>query len=232
MILNRRFRARILALLSLFPTLLSCGGSSAVQRESSAPDLDVAVEQYKARNYDQALGSLSRVIEHRKTKIEQRIEALKLRAFIYALQEQEDAAREEFLKAFALNHDFALDKAEIGNPFWTPPFEAARRQAELLYLPPAELTARAINAYLKRDYTTALEQFTAALSGKNITNRDKLACYKYTAFIHALHHRPNEARQAFRRAFETDARFSLDKGEYGNPLWTPLYEEVRKNLKK
>jgi Tfp pilus assembly protein PilF len=230
MILNKRSLAGMFILLSLLPAFLSCSGSTTARRES--PDLDGAVEQYKARNYDQALLLLSGVIEYRGTKTEKRVEALKLRAFIYAMQQREDAAREEFLKAFALNHDFALDKAEIGNPFWTPPFEAARRQAELLYLPPAELTARALTAYLKRDYTTALEQFTAALNGKNITSRDKLACYKYTAFIHALHHRPNEARQAFRRAFETDSRFSLDKGEYGNPLWTPLFDEVQKNLKK
>lgn len=223
----------ILILTALILIFTSCGSrQTAVQREPPAPDLAIAVEQYKARQYEEALATLTAVIEHRTTKTGTKVEAHKLKAFIYALQQKADAARGEFLKAFALKRDFSLDKAEAGNPFWTPPFEGARHQAELLYMPPGELTARAIDAYLKREYTPALERFNAALNHKELKTRDKVTCYKFTAFIHALQNRPQEAKTAFRRAFETDARFSLDKGEYGNPVWTPLYDEVQKEMKK
>jgi len=217
--------------------LVSCGsGGKETARDSYKENIQIAlitgIQQYKARDYDHALMSLRKVVDHKKTALRDKIEAHKLRAFIYALQEKTKASHDEFRKAFDLDPDFTLDKAEVGNPFWMPPYETARTETGLLKASPGELADQAINAYLKHDYAVALDRFSAALKRKDLGVRDKISCYKYIAFIHALHNRPRETKQAFRNAFQLDRRFTLEKGEYGNPSWTPIYDEVLKEMKK
>ncbi len=220
----------------LLVVILACGGTKQSTRTASDHvsngSLQAGLEAYRARNYELALTHLDQVVRHPQSTTEQKTQAHKVRAFIYALQENAKASQDEFLQAFTLDREFSLDKAEVGNPFWMPPYEAASDLARLLYASPGELTARGVHAYLQRDYAAAMQAFDAALEKKSIVDRDKITCYKHIAFIHALHNRSQEAKQAFRAAFRTDRRFALDKGEYGNPSWTPIYEEVLKEMKK
>jgi hypothetical protein len=51
---------------------------------------------------------------------------------------------------------------------------------------------------------------------------------KYTAFSYCVTSRPAQCRQAFDKALKLDPAFELAPGEYGHPLWGPVFAKAKK----
>jgi hypothetical protein len=51
---------------------------------------------------------------------------------------------------------------------------------------------------------------------------------KYTAFSYCVTSRPAQCRQAFDKALRLDPSFQLAPGEYGHPLWGPVFAKAKK----
>ena len=189
------------------------------------------VEAYQARQYDRAKTLLSKAA-YQNLPQSKLIETSKNLAFIHALQGNKILAIQHFLKCFELDHDFELDKAELGHPAWTPAYEEAQRQASVKYASANDLFEQGKDAYTKRNYTEAESLLLSAVGKTELKKDRKVEAHKFLAFIFAVQQRSGDARAQFRRAFELDKNFKLDKAEYGNPVWTPLYEAVKKEFVK
>lgn len=59
---------------------------------------------------------------------------------------------------------------------------------------------------------------------------EKVSAHKYLAFIYCASNQERQCRDEFRRAFEIDPGFKLDRTEIGHPLWGPVYTGVRADL--
>lgn len=59
---------------------------------------------------------------------------------------------------------------------------------------------------------------------------EKVTAHKYLAFISCASNQERQCRDEFRRAFEVDPSFKLDRTEIGHPLWGPVYNSVRAEL--
>lgn len=51
---------------------------------------------------------------------------------------------------------------------------------------------------------------------------------KYMAFSYCVSSRQTLCRQAFEKAFRIDPAFDLQPGEYGHPLWGPMFAKAKK----
>lgn len=202
-----------------------------VVKEDIGRLMDDALAAYEARKYDRAKELFLKVVKVKPSK-SNLIKAHKHVAFIYGIQKNPGESKREFIKAFELDPDFELDKAEQGNPFWGPAFENASRDAALIHASAKDLLNKGKEAYGRRAYDEALTFLQAALDKKDIGKSVKIEACKYAAFVYALKKQPAEAKKAFRKAFKTDKNFELDKAEYGNPVWTPLFDGVKKEFQK
>ncbi|MBX7150545.1 hypothetical protein K1X84_02810, partial [bacterium] len=190
------------------------------------------IESYKQRDYDKARQSFTQASTSKKLSTAQMVTLHKHLAFIYAIQKQNAEAADEFLKAFTLDKSFTLDKAEMGNPYWTPAFEDAQKQFGLLSISGNDLFATAKDHYEKRNYDEALKYFNVILKKIDLALDNKIQSYKYLAFIYAIQKKTDASKDAFKKAFHLNKSFELDKGEYGNPIWTPIFDEVKKSMSK
>lgn len=193
--------------------------------------MDDAMQAYRTRQYDRAQQAFLKAIKETTSK-STLIKAHKHLAFIYAIQSKPGDARQKFMEVFELDHDFELDKAEEGNPYWTPSFMAASREAAIRYGKGGKLLNLGKEAYEKRSFDDALRYLEAASDKEDLSSSRKAEAFKFLAFIHAINKNTGEAKKAFRMAFRHDKKFVLDKAEYGNPLWTPLYDAVKKEIKQ
>jgi hypothetical protein len=69
------------------------------------------------------------------------------------------------------------------------------------------------------------------LSSRDIANGPvsaRVTALKYTAFSYCVTSRPVQCRQAFEKALRLDPSFKLAPGEYGHPLWGPVYAKAKK----
>ncbi|NUM82033.1 tetratricopeptide repeat protein [bacterium] len=214
----------------------ACGGSSSTISTDNSVNAEAlfnqGLESYKQRDYDKARYSLLQASTSKKLSSGQMIQLHKHLAFIYAMQKQNSEAADEFLKAFTLDKDFTLDKAEMGNPFWTPAFEDAQKQFGLLSISGNDLFVTAKDHYEKRNYDEALKYFNTTLKKLDLSLDNKVQSYKYLAFIYAVQKKTDAAKEAFKKAFHLNKKFELDKGEYGNPVWTPIFDEIKKEMSK
>ncbi len=221
--------------------LLSCAADSASTKTTTKNEkavkedvgrlIDDAMTAYGARQYERARELFQKVVKEKPPK-SNLIKAHKHLAFIYGIHKNPGESKREFIKAFELDPDFKLDKAEQGNPFWGPAFENASRDAALIHASAKDLLNKGKEAYGRRAYDEALTFLQAALDKKDIGKSVKVESCKYAAFVYALKKQTADAKKAFRMAFETDKNFELDKAEYGNPVWTPLFDGVKKEFKK
>ncbi len=205
--------------------------SKTERKEDSEALLNLGLEAYKARNYENAKNLLFKA-SGQNLSGDQLISAHKHLAFIHALQKNTGAATKEFLKAFYLDKDFQLDNSETGNPLWMPSFIEAAKQFTQTHAAGSELYSEGTNAFEKRNYNAALASLEAAVKKEDLSRDKKAAAYKFIAFIYSIQKKPAYAKAAFRKAFRLNNSFELDKSEYGNPAWTPLYDEVKKEFKK
>jgi Tfp pilus assembly protein PilF len=221
---------------------LSCASKETVKTadagktKSTAKNADVnllqsGIDAYKAREYDKAKDLLSKAVKEKISNDDQ-LTAHKHLAFINALQGNADGAYKQFMRAFKLDKGFELNKSETGHPAWTPAFERAKKEAAILYAKGADLFENGKSSYSKREYDNAVKFLEAAVSKEDLKVSKKVEAYKFLAFIYAVQKNPSKARTAFTHAFKLDKEFQLDKSEYGNPVWTPLYEEAKKQFTK
>ena len=215
--------------------IFGCAAKESVKKEKTEKGtvnaLQLGLDAYKIRDYEKAKTSFLLATKQKLSKNEL-ITAHKHLAFIYAVQGNTDVAYKEFTEAFKLNKSFNLDKSELGHPAWTPAFEWAQKESALLNASGSDLFDDGKTFYLKRDHAGAKRSLEAAVNKEDLKTSKKVEAFKLLAFIYAIQNNSSQAKNAFRKAFELDNAFQLDKAEYGNPVWTPLYDEVKKQFKK
>ncbi len=210
-------------------TVKSAAGSKTKKPEVN--QLQSGIDAFKARDYEKARDFLSKAVKEKRSN-DDLISAHKHLAFINALQGNTDGAYKQFMKAFKLDKDFELDKSEMGHPAWGPAFERAQKEAEVANAKGSELFDEGKSYYSKRDYDNAVKMLEAAVAKEDLKASKKVEAYKLLAFTYAVQKNPAKARNAFTQAFKLDKEFQLDKSEYGNPVWTPLYDEIKKQFTK
>ncbi len=84
--------------------------------------------------------------------------------------------------------------------------------------------------YEDGDLKAAQKSIQEALSLGLTFDSEKVSAHKYLAFIYCASNQEKQCRDEFRRAFEIDSGFKLDRTEIGHPLWGPVYNNVRAEL--
>lgn len=87
-----------------------------------------------------------------------------------------------------------------------------------------------IRQYEDGEINAAQKSLQDALSLGLAFDSEKVTAHKYLAFIYCASNQEKLCRDAFRRAFEVDPTFKLDRTEIGHPLWGPVYNGVRADL--
>jgi tetratricopeptide (TPR) repeat protein len=83
-----------------------------------------------------------------------------------------------------------------------------------------------IRLYENGDYNAAIRR----LSSPEVANgplRMRLTALKYTAFSYCVTNRAAQCQQAFEKALKLDPKFDLAPGEYGHPLWGPVFARAK-----
>ncbi len=96
--------------------------------------------------------------------------------------------------------------------------------------PPSGL-AEGVALYNKGDYNGAIKRLGLA----DVTGGPKavqLAGLKYSAFSYCVTARQLLCRQQFDKALKIDPAFDLAAGEYGHPLWGPVFVKAKKAVTK
>lgn len=103
---------------------------------------------------------------------------------------------------------------------------AAPAPAKAVVLPPSGL-AEGIALYDKGDYNGATKRLGQSdVVGSSTATR--LSAFKYSAFSYCLTNRQTLCRQQFEKALKLDPAFDLAPGEYGHPLWGPVFLKAKK----
>lgn len=84
-----------------------------------------------------------------------------------------------------------------------------------------------IRAYEDGDYRNSSRLLQSALSAGLVLNSDKVAAYKYLAFMHCAQSRESACREAFRKALRLDPKFELTPTESGHPVWGPVFRSLK-----
>lgn len=92
--------------------------------------------------------------------------------------------------------------------------------------PPPGLS-EGIALYDKGDYNGAIKRLAQADVANGATGT-RLAAFKYSAFSYCLTSRQSLCRQQFDKALKLDPAFDLAPGEYGHPLWGPVFLKAKK----
>jgi hypothetical protein len=103
---------------------------------------------------------------------------------------------------------------------------AAPAPAKAPVLLPSGL-AEGIALYDKGDYNAAIKRLGQSDVVGNST-ATRLAAFKYSAFSYCLTNRQTLCRQQFEKALKLDPTFDLAPGEYGHPLWGPVFLKAKK----
>lgn len=87
-----------------------------------------------------------------------------------------------------------------------------------------------VRQYEDGELKAAQKSLQEALNLGLTFDSDKVSAHKYLAFINCASNQERQCRDEFRRAFEIDPGFKLDRTEIGHPLWGPVYNSVRAEL--
>lgn len=87
-----------------------------------------------------------------------------------------------------------------------------------------------IHQYEDGELKAAQKSLQEALGLGLAFDSDKVAAHKYLAFIHCSLNQERQCRDEFRRAFDVDPGFKLERAEIGHPVWGPVYNGVRADL--
>ncbi|TFW30917.1 TssQ family T6SS-associated lipoprotein [Massilia horti] len=109
---------------------------------------------------------------------------------------------------------------------------AAHRRASNVSAKRAPAALReGIGLYNEGDFNGAIRR----LQSDEIANAPlatRLTALKYTAFSYCVTSRPAQCRQAFDKALRLDPSFDLAPGEYGHPLWGPVFARAKKDRER
>ncbi len=193
--------------------------------------LNEGIEFYKNRTFEKAKSKFQDILAGKASK-DQLISSHKYLAFIFAIEKNFSESKNQFAAAFTLDKNFELEKSEMGNPVWTPAFEDAKKELTLTLMTGQECINQGKQFYTDRNYTESVKYFNMALERKDLSKENQILANKFTAFIFSIQKHPDKAKKSFRKAFELNKQFELEKSEYGNPVWTPLYDEIKKEFQK
>ncbi|MBI5752772.1 MAG: TssQ family T6SS-associated lipoprotein [Hydrogenophilales bacterium] len=87
-----------------------------------------------------------------------------------------------------------------------------------------------IQQYEDGELKAAQKSLLDALNLGLAFDSDKVTAHKHLAFIYCSSNQERQCRDEFRRAFDLDPGFKLDRTEIGHPLWGPVYTGVRAEL--
>lgn len=87
-----------------------------------------------------------------------------------------------------------------------------------------------IQQYEDGELKAAQKNLQDALSLGLTFDSDKVAAHKHLAFIYCSSNQERQCRDEFRRAFDVDPGFKLERTEIGHPVWGPVYTGVRAEL--
>ncbi|MBN2438244.1 MAG: TssQ family T6SS-associated lipoprotein [Deltaproteobacteria bacterium] len=94
-----------------------------------------------------------------------------------------------------------------------------------------QLLAKGIKSYEEGEYKSAAKNLQDAINAGFSSKIDSAKAHKYLAFIACCSDNTPKCNDEFRKAFEDDPNFALDKAEAGHPVWGPVYRKVRDQMK-
>ncbi|MGO8755475.1 MAG: TssQ family T6SS-associated lipoprotein [Gallionellaceae bacterium] len=86
---------------------------------------------------------------------------------------------------------------------------------------------KGVKSYESGDYAKAEKFLKDALKDGLINRDDQLIAHKYLAFINCSSTQEKLCRSEFREAFKIDPAFKLQPEEAGNPIWAPVYLDIK-----
>ena len=238
------------ALASLLITLASCAMFPATPPPKTAPapeptipprteralaNLADGLKRYDAGNFEEAKTSFLLAADSGVLTTAQQLDARKHMAFIYALQNRESSAREEFEKAFSLDAKFELTPAEAGHPKWGPVYRqvkadiATRRTGWFAAKPPTQserLFNEAMIAYDAGDYAKAVQLFTD-IQKEAIATPERIKVHKQTAFGYCLLKKRRLCSGEFSKILKLQSGFELSAAEAGHPSWGATFRKAQ-----
>lgn len=87
-----------------------------------------------------------------------------------------------------------------------------------------------IQQYEDGELKAAQKNLQDALNLGLTFDADKVSAHKHLAFIFCSLNQERQCRDEFRRAFDVDPNFKLERTEIGHPLWGPVYNGIRAEL--
>ena len=87
-----------------------------------------------------------------------------------------------------------------------------------------------IQQYEDGELKAAQKNLQDALNLGLTFDADKVSAHKHLAFIFCSLNQERQCRDEFRRAFDVDPSFKLERTEIGHPLWGPVYNGIRAEL--
>lgn len=239
-----------LAFASLLLTLASCAMLPTTPPPKAAPapeptipprteralaNLADGLRRYEAGNFEDAKTSFLLAVDSGVLTTAQQLGARKHMAFIYALQNRESSARDEFEKAFALDTKFELSPAEAGHPKWGPVYRqvkadtASRRTGWFAPKSPTQserMFNEAMVVYDAGDYAKAVQLF-ADIQKEPIAVSERVKVHKQTAFAYCLLKKNTLCSSEFTKILKLQSNFELPAAEAGHPSWGAVFRKVQ-----
>ena len=232
-----------LARCAMFPATPPPKATTAAAPEAAVPprteralaNLADGLKRYDAGSFEDAKTSFLLAVDSGALTTAQQLNARKHMAFIYALQNRESSAREEFEKAFAIDSKFELTPAEAGHPKWGPIYRqmkadaATRRTSWFAPAPPTpseRMFNEAIVAYDAGDYAKAVQLF-ANIQKESIATPERIKVHKQTAFSYCLLQKRALCSGEFTKILKLQPNFELSAAEAGHPSWGATFRKAQ-----
>lgn len=127
---------QIVVLLSVALLTISCAapvvrdaGLDKLAPRKAEQNLSSGIRAYEDGEYEHAARLLQSALSARLFVTSDKVAAHKYLAFIHCAQAREEACRNEFRKALALDPGLELTPAESGHPMWAPVFKSLKHAA-------------------------------------------------------------------------------------------------------
>lgn len=209
--------------------------TSQPRAERALANLSEGLKRYEAGNFDEAKTSFLLAVDSGILSTAQQLDARKHMAFIYALQNRDSSAREEFEKAFAIDAKFELTPAEAGHPRWGPIYRqvktdvTARDTSWFAPKPPTQaerIFSEGMVAYDAGNYAKAIQLFTDAQK-ETLSLTDRVKTYKQTAFSYCVLKKRSLCGAEFTKILKLQPSFELSPAEAGHPSWGTTFRATQ-----
>lgn len=209
--------------------------TSPPRTERALTNLADGLRRYEAGNFEEAKTSFLLAVDSGVLTTAQQLGARKHMAFIYALQNRESSAREEFEKAFAIDAKFELTPAEAGHPKWGPVYRqvktdlASRRTGWFAPKAPTQserMFNEAMVVYDTGNYAKAVQLF-ADIQKEPIAASERVKVHKQTAFAYCLLKKNTLCSGEFTKILKLQSNFELSAAEAGHPSWGNTFRKAQ-----